>query len=158
MKTCHCCTAQLEDNARFCRNCGAVQPDVPEPPVPVFPAAPEEPSPWDHTGEFEAEDIARGKLYAMLVYLLGIAGILLALVGARDSAYAAFHIRQGLKLTVLEALLVLAAAVLFWTFLVPIAAAVCLGLLLALKAICFFRVCGGRAVEPPVVRKLGFLN
>ena len=155
MKICPCCTAQLEDEAQFCRNCGAIQPDAEQ----LFiQAVPVEKDPWDHTKEFEERDIAEHKLIAMTVYLLGIAGVIIALLAAKESAYAGFHIRQGLKFTVAEALLVIAAAVLFWTFLVPIAAGIALAVLMVVRAVCFVHVCQGRAVEPAILRSVGFLK
>ena len=124
---------------------------------PTAPAQPEK-DPFDHTEEFTSEDIAYGKLWAMCVYLLDIVGIFLALLGAKESPYVMFHLRQGLKLTVVEVLLGIAAALLFWTFLVPIAAGFALAALLVIKAICFVNVCKGKAKEPAIIRKLGFLN
>ena len=166
MKICHCCTAQLEDDAQFCRNCGAPQGEEnkrPLQPAPVYqsqyqaPAQPEK-DPFDHTEEFEAADIASGKLWAMCVYLLDIVGIFLVLLGAKENGYAMFHLRQGLKFTVVEMLLGIAAALLAWTFLVPIAAGIAMVVLMVIKIICFFQVCKGKAKEPAIVRSLGFLN
>ena len=162
MKICHCCTAQLEDDALFCRNCGAPQNDesklpVQSPPAYQPPAQPKK-DPFDHTEEFDPADIASGKLWAMCVYLLDIAGIFLVLLGAKESPYAMFHLRQGLKFTVVEMLLGIAAALLFWTFLVPIAAGVALAALLVIKAICFIQVCQGKAKDAVIIRGLKFLN
>ena len=166
MKIYHCCTAQLEDDAQFCRNCGAPQGEEnkrPLQPAPVYqsqyqaPAQPEK-DPFDHTEEFEAADIASGKLWAMCVYLLDIVGIFLVLLGAKENGYAMFHLRQGLKFTVVEMLLAIAAALLAWTFLVPIAAGIAMVVLMVIKIICFFQVCKGKAKEPAIVRSLGFLN
>ena len=166
MKICHCCTAQLDDDAQFCRNCGAPQGEEnkrPLQPAPVYqsqyqaPAQPEK-DPFDHTEEFEAADIASGKLWAMCVYLLDIVGIFLVLRGAKENGYAMFHLRQGLKFTVVEMLLAIAAALLAWTFLVPIAAGIAMVVLMVIKIICFIQVCKGKAKEPAIVRSLGFLN
>ena len=166
MKICHCCTAQLDDDAQFCRNCGAPQGEEnkrPIQPAPVYqsqyqaPAQPEK-DPYDHTEEFEAADIASGKLWAMCVYLLDIVGIFLVLLGARENGYAMFHLRQGLKFTVVEMLLGIAAALLAWTFLVPIAAGIAMVVLMVIKIICFFQVCKGKAKEPGIIKNLGFLN
>ena len=71
MKTCHCCTAQLEDDAQFCRNCGARQSG--EEKAVVSPVSIPQPNPgpfvmpYDHTAEFEAADVAQNKIWAMLV-------------------------------------------------------------------------------------------
>ena len=55
-------------------------------------------------------------------------------------------------------LLAIAAALLAWTFLVPIAAGIAMVVLMVIKIICFFQVCKGKAKEPAIVRSLGFLN
>lgn len=116
------------------------------------------PDPFDHTAEFTAEDVAANKLYAMLVYVLGAVGIVIALIAGKDSAYAKFHARQGMKIVLLETICTLATTFLFWTFLVPIAAAVCLAILFVVRVISFFQVCGGRSVEPYIVRGFSFLK
>ena len=166
MKNCPFCNAELEDSVRFCRNCGTAQPgaDYLTPggtyAAPALDQGNPEPEkdPYDHTEEFQPEDISAGKLYAMLVYLLGLAGLLVVLLGAKDSGYGMFHIKQGLKLVIVESLLTLAAAVLSWTFIVPIGAAVCLVILLVVRFICFLRVCRNRVVEAPIVRGFDFLK
>lgn len=162
MKICHCCTAQLEDDAQFCRNCGAPQGEDQKRPVEVSPVyqAPAQPEKdvFDHTEEFDAADISAGKLWAMCVYLLDIVGIFLVLLGAKESRYAMFHLRQGLKFTVVEMVLAMAAALLFWTFLVPIAAGIGFVVLMVLKVISFIQVCQGKAKEPAIIRSLKFLN
>lgn len=154
MKICPCCTAQLEDDAQFCRNCGALQPDAEA----LFAREVPEEDPYDHTEEYEEKDISEHKLYAMLVYLLDVVGVILALLAVKDSEYVRFHIRQSLKFTVLETLLAMAALVLCWTFVVPIAAAVAAVVLAVVKVVCFIHVCKGKAREAAIVRSIGFLN
>lgn len=160
MKICHCCTAQLEDDALFCRNCGAPQGEEDKRSLQSVPMPQPEPEKdeFDHTEEYEPADIAQHKLWAMCVYLLDILGIALALLGAKESPYVMFHIRQGLKFTVTEALLAIAAVVLSWTFIVPIAAGIALVVLTVIKVICFFQVCQNKAKEAVIIRMLGFLN
>ena len=166
MKICHCCTAQLEDDAQFCRNCGAPQGEEnkrPLQPAPVYqsqyqaPAQPEK-DPFDHTEEFEAADIASGKLWAMCVYLLDIVGIFLVLLGAKENGYAMFQLRQGLKFTVVEILIALVALLLCWTVIVPVIALVALVVLVAIKFVSFTQVCSGKAKEPVLIRSMKFLN
>lgn len=167
MKICPTCGAQLEDTAAFCNVCGtslaAVQPVAPAqetPAAPAAPAAPAEPvkDPYDHTDEFEAEDISNHKPYAMLLYLVSIIGLFAALIAGKDSPYLKFHTRQIIKFMVLEALVGLAAAVLCWTFIVPIAAVVAEGIMLVLKVIAFFQICAGKSKEPAIIRNFGFLK
>ena len=96
MKYCPKCGAQMEDNAAFCPNCGNnAQPTNSPYQAPVY-AAPE-PDPFDHTGEFDAQDISENKVLCMLVYLMGAIGIIYALLAGKDSKYVAFHVRQALK-------------------------------------------------------------
>lgn len=154
MKICPCCTAQLEDEAQFCRNCGAVQPDaealfIREVPMEDL---------FDHTKEFEEKDIAENKLPAMIGYLLGLVGVVITLLAAKDSPYARFHVRQVLKFTVAETLLAIAALALAWTFIVPVAAGIAVAVLLVIRFISFIQVCKGKAVEPAIIRSIGFLK
>lgn len=114
--------------------------------------------PYDHTAEFDPKDISENKVFAMLVYLMGTVGAIIALLAGHSSQYAMFHVRQGLKLTVVNILLGIVALVLFWTFLVPIACGVAYAVVFVIKIICFFQVCSGKAKEPAIICKLGFLR
>lgn len=149
MKFCPNCGTQLEEGAGNCPNCGAVFAQ----PAPVAYA-----DPTDHTMEFDAGDISENKVYAMLPYVMGILGVIIALIAHNSSDYAAFHVRQFLKLAICEALVGIIAAVLAITIIVPIAAGICLIILLVIRIICFFQVCKGEAKEPALVNKLGFLK
>ena len=185
MKICPVCNAQLPDAAVFCTNCGsrfaesaadtqqgaqqqgAPQPNAQPGPQPgqqyaqqpyAYPQAYARIDPWDHTSEFEAEDISANKLFAMLPYLLSVVGMIIALLAAKDSKFVAFHIRQAIKILVCDVLLAVIIAVLAITIIVPIAGAVCIIILLVVQIICFFHVCAGKAKEAPIVRSFGFLK
>lgn len=183
MKMCPNCRSQVNDEAVYCPVCGTgigiapqyVQQSAPRneprfqpaesnqqpvyvPPVPYA-------DPYDHTDDFDAQDISENKVLAMLCYLLGPLGILMAQLAAGKSSYAAFHIKQAMKLTVAEilALLVLAlGGYLLWElrlrmlmlFVVPVGL---LGLV-ALHLVCFFLVTKGKAKEVYIVRNLKFLK
>ncbi len=161
MKTCPKCQAQLNDDAIFCTSCGTQfantsAPQAPQQPqfqqyVPYY-------NPYDHTAEFDAKDISENKVISMLVYLMGVFGIIIALLIGKESPYTAFHVRQSLKFMVVEILMGIATALLFWTIIVPIAYGVMMCVLLVLKIICFFQICSGKAIEPPIIRGLGFLK
>lgn len=114
--------------------------------------------PYDHTGEFTKEDISKNKVIAMVAYLLGTVGIIIALLAAKESPYAGFHVRQALKLTILNFLLGVIALLLCWTIIVPIAALIAFIVLFVVRIICFFSVCVGNAKDPVIVRSFGFLN
>ena len=154
MKTCPNCKKEMEDFASVCPHCGYSFNNGPaqQPPA-VYPA-----DPADHTAEFTRQDISDNKIFAMLPYLMGFVGIIIALLAMGQSQYVSFHVRQALKIEVVSILVGIVALVLVWTFIVPIAAAICLGILFVLRIICFFQVCGGKAKEPAIISSLGFLK
>ncbi len=128
----------------------------------TYPGAIPNPTPaydiYDHTAEFDPADISENKCFALLTYLLGAIGILLAALVSHDSAYVRFHLRQAVKFTVVNILLGIVAGVLCFTVIVPIAAGVCYVIMFVLKIIAVIQIFGGRAVEPYIIRNLGFLN
>ena len=152
MKFCPNCGSPLEPDAVSCPNCGdpLTQQAVPAPTPYV--------DPTDHTGEYDAADVSENKVIAMLPYVLGIVGLVIALLVRSDSPYAGFHVRQYLKICICEAITAILSAVLCWTILVPIAGGVCVLILLVVRVICFFQICKGQAKEPAIVCKLSFLK
>ena len=169
MKTCPKCNASLDDTATFCTFCGtnlaaAQGPQQPpqQQPNPAYAPAPPyaQPyyDPYDHTAEFDAKDISDNKVFAMAVYLLGVIGIIIALLAARDSKYVAFHLRQGMKFAIVYVLTALCMAILAVTVIVPIAGLVFLCVLSVIRIICFFQVCGGKAKEPAIIRSMTFFK
>ena len=94
----------------------------------------------------------------MLVYLMGTVGIIIALLGSQSSPYAAFHVRQALKFTVISILMGIITILLFWTIIVPIAAVIAYLVLFVVRITCFFSICKGRAKEPYIIRSFGFLR
>ena len=161
MKICPKCGGQIGDENRFCTLCGVELTEEAQPaaPFPAYyqPAAPTA-DPFDHTEEFDDSDIHANKLYALLMYLTGLVGIAIALLGAKESAYVQFHLKQNLKFCIAELLLGFIAAFLFFTFIVPIAAGVCLTILEIIRIIAFFQTCGNKSKEPAIIRSLGFLK
>lgn len=114
--------------------------------------------PYDHTAEYSPKDISDNKVIAILVYLMGTIGIIIALLASKESPYVAFHLRQGLKFLAVEVLVGIVSAVLFFTLIVPIAGGIFLIVLWVIKIICFFQICSGKAKEPAIIRSLGFLK
>ena len=177
MKICPVCQAQLADEVSVCPRCGTAcgaapqvqpqpqpqaqqsQPGFQPPYQPVYqaPAAPYV-DVYDHTAEFSEEDIRSNKVYAMLPYLMSLLGVLVALIGAKDSAYVQFHVKQALRIHVLSILLAVVIALLFWTIIVAVAGAVCLVILEVLAIIGFFQVCGNKAKELSIIRGMTFLK
>ena len=154
MAFCSNCGKPLSENAPFCENCGAPVNGQPIPTPYMQPYM----DPADHTAEFDSADIAENKVYAMAAYLLSVVGIIIALLAAPNSKYAAFHARQSLKIQLITVLVGILSAVLCWTIIVPIAGAVCCMILVVIQIICFFQVCAGKAKDAPIVGKLGFLK
>lgn len=176
MAVCSNCGEQVAEGAKFCPKCGTVVQEAPKQEAPQqqapqqqapqqqapnyggYAAAPNMMDPYDHTREFTPKDISDNKVVAMLVYLLGIGGIIIALLGSQTSPYVGFHVRQSLKFVVVEALLGIITALLCWTVIIPIASGICYIVLFVCKIICFFSICGGNAKEPPIIRSFGFLR
>lgn len=185
MKVCPKCNSQLADDAMFCTSCGAqlggsAQEPQPNPQVeqqnqqynqqvnqqfnqqqqnpyyaqPIAPAY----DPFDYTAEFDAKDISDNKVFAMAAYLLGLLGIIIALLASHDSKFARFHVNQALKFTIINILIMICAIFLCWTIIVPIAAGIMSLVLLVIEIICFFQVCSGKAKEAPILRSLKFLK
>lgn len=176
MKVCPNCSNQLPDDAVFCGNCGAqfaqqgyaqqgyaqqqyYQQPAYQAPVPAY----------DHTAEFTQEDISDNKVISMLVYLMGWIGIVIALLAANTSKYAAFHVRQALKFVVVETLIPIVLGVGVIINIIPVLGWIVYGLaalaagiisvvFFVLKIVCFFQICKGKAVEPAIVRDLKFLK
>ena len=48
------------------------------------------PDPFDHTSEFSAKDVSDNKVMAMLMYLMGTIGIIIALLAGTNSPYVGF--------------------------------------------------------------------
>ncbi|MBQ7133660.1 MAG: zinc ribbon domain-containing protein [Ruminococcus sp.] len=137
------------------------QPNTQVPPqsVPYYATPVQKPvEKFDFTEDFDQSDIAENKLMAMIVYLLGIIGIALAYLKKSDSKYLDFHIKQSLKLVVVEAIVSVVTVVLGFTVIVAIAGGVCLVILAILRIIGFFDVCKGKARVPAIIRSLDFLK
>lgn len=161
MKNCTKCNAPLDDNAEFCTKCGEKQPVGQQAaPQTNFQQQPyyTAPNPYDHTAQFDAADISSNKVLAMLVYLLGTVGIIIALLAGNNSPYIAFHVREALKFVVINTLLAIIGVVLAFTIIVPILVGISVVVLFVVKIITFFQICGGKAVEPCIIRSLSFLK
>lgn len=150
MAFCPNCGNQIPDGAPFCAACGA--------PATAQQSRIVVQDPRDHTAEFTAEDISKNKVIAMAAYILGIFGIIIALLAAPESPYASFHSRQCLKIEILNILLAVITVVLGITVIVPIAGAIGMVILFVVRIICFFQVCKGRAKEAPIISSFGFLK
>lgn len=112
----------------------------------------------DHTAQFSPQDISDNKIYAMLGYLLSFVGIIVALLAAPRSPYCQFHVRQAVKLLILETLTGIVCGLLFWTLIIPVLGAIFALILAIIQIICFFQVCSGKAKDAPIVRSCNFMK
>ena len=115
-------------------------------------------NPYDHTSEFSAKDVSDNKVIAMMLYLTSFLGVFVALLAAPDSPYLKFHVRQAIKFIVVDTLVGIIGAVLFFTFIIPVLAAIFVFVMWICKIITFFSICGGKSVEPVIIRHFGFLR
>ena len=149
MKICQKCHLSFDDAANNCPECG-------EPLTYVNLEQSAVPVPTDHTAEFHPADISQNKVLAMIPYLMGWVGIIIALLAAGSSPYAGFHVRQALKIQVCTALVSIVGSI------IPIVGWIAIALfailVLVLNIICFLSVCKGEAKEPPIISSLTFLK
>lgn len=169
MKECPVCHSKNGDDSMFCTMCGNPIPNDPIPGTqPIPQPGPQQQTyyqnpyiyvdPYDHTAEFDPRDISDNKVYALAMYVLGFVGLIIALLGPKDSPYIQFHLRQNLKFMIVESLLAMISVLLGFTIIVPIAGAVMLLILVVLRYVCFFQICSGKAKEPAIIRGLNFLK
>lgn len=147
MKFCPNCRITFEDNAAVCAQCGGQLMEIHPQPASVS---------YDHTAAFTPEDISENKVLAMVPYLFGWIGIVIALLGAGQSAYASFHVKQALKIQIVAVLVTVVGA------LIPVLGWMAAGIYsivsLVICLISFFGVCKGTAQEPALIRNLKFLK
>ncbi len=186
MKTCPSCNAVMDDGTLFCTSCGTKIEDAPVNqapfnPTPAYDNAPNSgyaptpnpgytsaynpgygsapvADPTDHTAEFTAEDVSANKPFAMLVYIGGIVGLLIALFLKKESAYLDFHIRQAVKIYLTEVLATTLCALLSCLVIPMFALPIVVIVLLVVRIICFFNVAKGLSKEPAIVKNLDFLK
>jgi uncharacterized membrane protein len=113
------------------------------------------PPEFDHTAEFQRDDISDNKVFALLAYAFGIFGIIVAALAAPNSPFVKFHIRQEGKLVICGAILIILCVVpiLGW-----ILAGIGSCILSIIAIIQFVRVCKNFATEAPIVRNFRFLK
>ncbi len=168
MKNCPKCNAQLADEAMFCTNCGNSfqnmnqQPNNPynNPQMPQAPVYVQPVDPFDHTAEFDEKDVHEHKLFAILVYLTSVIGIIIALLANKtdNSPYLRFHIKQALKIFISETLVGLLTVLLFWTCIAGFVGGIVATIILVVDIICLVKTCQNKSVEAPLICKLKFLN
>lgn len=183
MKICQNCGAAVEENSLFCTNCGAkiALEDTPAQEAPAFDrqqearrsegasysSAWQDPSgmgqvpiynSYDRTAMFDGRDISDNKLFAVLPYLLGVIGLIFAMVAAPKSAYVRFHVKQALKLLIIQNFTVIFSALLFFTILAPLAGGVMMLIIMVSYLVAAIQVCSGKAIVPVVCRNFTSLD
>lgn len=113
---------------------------------------------WDKTELFSAEEIKEYRLTAVLIYLLGIFGIILALVTDKNSPYLKFHIAEGLKITVVTAALAIFSVLLAFTFIVPVLCTAGIAACFIIKLISAYKTLNGKSENAVIIRNLTILN
>ncbi|MBQ6897494.1 MAG: hypothetical protein IJN70_00825 [Clostridia bacterium] len=113
---------------------------------------------WDKTELFSAEEVKEYRLTAVLIYLLGIFGIILALVADRNSPYLKFHIAEELKITVVTAALAIFSVLLAFTFIVPVLCTAGIAACSVINLISACKTLNGKSENAVIIRNLTILN
>ena len=153
MLTCKQCGTQVEDVVMNCTNCGASieAPVQQNQPIDLSEKFNEFNNTVDTTAEYDAQDIEKNKVMALLAYII----FLIPLLAAKDSKFARFHTNQGLVLFLggIIASVVAVIPVIGW-IVAPIA-----GLAITVLAIIgILNALNGRAKELPVIGKFKILK
>ena len=153
MLTCKQCGTQVEDGVMNCTNCGASieAPVQQNQPIDLSEKFNELNNTADTTSEYDAQDIEKNKVMAVLAYIL----FFIPLLAAKDSKFARFHTNQGLVLFLggIIASVVAVIPVIGW-IVAPIAGLV----ITVLAVIGIINALNGRAKELPVIGKFKILK
>ncbi len=153
MLTCKQCGTQVEDGVMNCTNCGAPieSPVQQNQPIDLSEKFNEFNNTADTTSEYDAQDIEKNKVMAVLAYIL----FFIPLLAAKDSKFARFHTNQGLVLFLggIIASVVAVIPVIGW-IVAPIAGLV----ITVLAVIGIINALNGRAKELPVIGKFKILK
>ena len=153
MLTCKQCGTQVEDGVMKCTNCGASieAPVQQNQPIDLSKKFNEFNNTADTTSEYDAQDIEKNKVMAVLAYIL----FFIPLLAAKDSKFARFHTNQGLVLFLggIIASVVAVIPVIGW-IIAPIAGLV----ITVLAVIGIINALNGRAKELPVIGKFKILK
>ena len=148
MAFCSNCGKEIPDGASVCPSCG----------VTLGVAVEKVIEDWDHTADYDAQDISDNKVYALSAYVFCFIGILLCHVLAKESPYAQFHAREALKLDLVTVVVYIISCLLCWTCIVPVAGVILIVILLVVRIIAFVQVCKGQAKEPWLIRSIKALH
>ena len=115
-------------------------------------------SQWDKTELFSETEAKEYRLVAVLVYLLGFFGIIIALLTDKDSSYLKFHINEELKITIAAAALTAISVVLSWTFVIPVISLVGIIICTVVNLISAYFTLEGKSKNAVIIRNLTILN
>ena len=155
MLTCKQCGTQVEENVKHCTNCGApIEAPVEQAGVPAVDLSEklnQLNNTADTTADYDAQDIEKNKVMAVLAYVI----FLIPLLAAKDSKFARFHTNQGLVLFIGAIISsVIAAIPLIGWIIAPIA-----GIAITILAVIgIINAIGGKAKELPVIGKFKILK
>lgn len=153
MKKCPNCGTEMNDDCMFCLTCGArCDGNVGAAPIPNQISA----DPTDHTAEFSPEEVHENKVWALLCYCGFL--FVLPLIGAQNSRYVQFHLRENLKYMICYSLLSVATILLSWTIIVPCVTPIAMVVLSVVRIIGFFSACKGNSKELPILKSFKFFN
>ena len=155
MLTCKQCGTQVEDNVKHCTNCGApIEAPVEQASAPAIDLSAklnELNNTADTTADYDAQDIEKNKVMAVLAYVI----FLIPLLAAKDSKFARFHTNQGLVLFIGAILSsVISVIPLIGWIVAPIAGVA----ITILAVIGIINAIGGKAKELPVIGKFKILK
>ncbi len=111
----------------------------------------------DHTSQFTREDIAENKTFALLPYIFGLVGIIVAAIIASDSKFVRFHIREMVKLELISYLVLFISLILTIVIIGPIVGGIISIVLFVVRVIGFVNTCYGKAKELPIISAFKFL-
>ncbi len=153
MLTCKQCGAQVEENMKHCTSCGAPMetPSQQKEQIDISEKLTQLNNTADTTAEYDAQDIEKNKVMAVLAYII----FLIPLLAAKDSKFARFHTNQGLVLFIAAVVLSIIASIpiIGWIIAPIIALAVTI-----LAIIGIINALGGKAKELPIIGKFKILK
>lgn len=111
--------------------------------------------PKDHTAEFDPQDIADNKIFAVIPYMFSFVIGLIAGIYVSESRFLKFHIKNAVRLDVASviAALLFVIPVLGW-----VAGGICLAILAIVKIVAIVYAFSGKAKELPIISSVKFLK
>lgn len=153
MLTCKQCGTHVEENMKHCTSCGAPMeiPSQQKEQIDISEKLTQLNNTADTTAEYDAQDIEKNKVMAVLAYII----FLIPLLAAKDSKFARFHTNQGLVLFIGGILSsVIAAIPIIGWIIAPIA-----GIIITILAVIgIVNALGGKAKELPIIGKFKILK